>query len=119
MQDNHVGSALFACAIAAGHLIAGILLAGLMVRTWPTTWRTLAGVLLWRQGLKWLLWLSRPAADIQSELWESIACGNRTPGTSDAHHAIADACSCGGWLCLQCFCCSTASFALPLSLAAA
>ena len=31
-QDNHVGSALFACAIAAGHLIAGILLAGLMVR---------------------------------------------------------------------------------------
>jgi len=32
-QDNHVGSALFACAIAAGHLIAGILLAGLMVRT--------------------------------------------------------------------------------------
>ena len=32
-QDNHVGSALFACAIALGHLIAGILLAGLMVRT--------------------------------------------------------------------------------------
>ena len=33
-QDNHVGSALFACAIAAGHLIAGILLAGMMVRAW-------------------------------------------------------------------------------------
>jgi hypothetical protein len=32
-QDNHVGSALFACAIACGHLIAGILLAGAMVRS--------------------------------------------------------------------------------------
>ena len=32
-QDNHVGSALFACSIALGHLVAGILLAGLMVRS--------------------------------------------------------------------------------------
>ena len=37
-----MGSALFACAIAAGHLIAGILLAGLMVRIWPLLGRSQA-----------------------------------------------------------------------------
>ena len=56
-QDNHVGSALFACAIAAGHLIAGILLAGLMVRICRPrrpAYTCDIGLFIWRASGRWL-----------------------------------------------------------------
>ncbi len=36
-QDNHVGSALFAGTISAGHLTIGFVFAGLLVRSLPCT----------------------------------------------------------------------------------
>jgi len=39
-QDNHVGSALFAGTISAGHLVIGFVFAGLLVRSLPCTYRS-------------------------------------------------------------------------------
>ena len=62
-QDNHMGSALFAAAIACGHLSAGIVFAGLMVRAHAYT-QAKPGV-LWqmtnrRANSLWLCFWSPP-----------------------------------------------------------